>query len=73
MPECLDGQIGGCERELRALGAQREYVPLLMSAPGIAWVPGCTIEAETDATDRADWSPAAGSLRVPAAVRPCAF
>jgi transposase len=42
----LDGQIIGCERELRALGAKHEYVPLLMSAPGIAWVLGYTIAAE---------------------------
>jgi transposase len=44
--EDLDGQINGCERELRALGGDHEYVPLLMSAPGIAWVLGYTIAAE---------------------------
>ncbi len=32
--EDLDGQIRGCERELRELGADHHYVPLLMSAPG---------------------------------------
>jgi transposase len=42
----LDGQIAGCERDLRTLGADHEYVPLLMSAPGIAWVLGYTIAAE---------------------------
>jgi transposase len=42
----LDRQITGCERELRALGAEHAYVPLLMSAPGIAWVLGYTIAAE---------------------------
>ena len=44
--EDLDAQVMGCERELRALGADHEYVPLLMSAPGIAWVLGYTIAAE---------------------------
>ena len=44
--EDLDAQITDCERELRALGADHEYVPLLMSAPGIAWVLGYTIAAE---------------------------
>ena len=40
--EDLDGQITGCERELRALGADHEYVPLLISAPGIAWCSATT-------------------------------
>jgi transposase len=42
----LDAQIHCCERELRHLGADHAYVPLLMSAPGIAWVLGYTIAAE---------------------------
>ena len=42
----LDAQIHGCEQELRRLGADHEYVPLLMTAPGIAWVLGYTIAAE---------------------------
>jgi len=42
----LDAQIGGCEQELRRLGADHGYVPLLMSAPGIAWVLGYRIAAE---------------------------
>ncbi|WP_217913828.1 transposase [Miltoncostaea marina] len=42
----LDRQIAGIDRELRALGADHRYVPLLMSAPGIAWVLGYTIGAE---------------------------
>jgi transposase len=42
----LDAQIGGCEQELRRLGADHAEVPLLMSAPGIAWVLGYTIAAE---------------------------
>jgi transposase len=44
--EDLDGQITAYERELRALGADHEYVPLLMSAPGIAWALGYTIAGE---------------------------
>ena len=48
----LDRQIGGCERELRRLGAEHRYVPLLMSAPGIAWVLGYTIAAEIGDIDR---------------------
>jgi len=42
----LDAQIDTCERELRRLGADHAYVPLLMTAPGIAWVLGYTIAAE---------------------------
>jgi transposase len=42
----IDGQIDGCERELRRLGADHRYVPLLMTVPGIAWVLGYTIAAE---------------------------
>ena len=46
MIDDLDRQIAGIDAELRALGAEHEYVPLLMSAPGIAWVLGYTIGAE---------------------------
>ena len=42
----LDDQIRACERELRHLGADHPYVPLLMTAPGIAWVLGYTIASE---------------------------
>jgi transposase len=42
----LDERVAGCERELRHLGADHPYVPLLMTAPGIAWVLGYTIAAE---------------------------
>lgn len=48
----LDRQITACERELRTLGAEHEYVPLLMSAPGIAWVLGYTIASEIGDIDR---------------------
>jgi len=44
--DTLDDQIDDCEAELRRLGADHPYVPLLMSAPGIAWVLGYTIASE---------------------------
>jgi transposase len=42
----LDQQITACETDLRRLGADHRYVPLLTTAPGIAWVLGYTIAAE---------------------------
>jgi transposase len=42
----LDEQIDECERELRRLGANHCYVPLLTTIPGIAWILGYTIAAE---------------------------
>jgi transposase len=42
----LDREIEACERELRRLGADHPYVPLLMTCPGIAWVLAYTIAAE---------------------------
>jgi transposase len=42
----LDREIDACTAELRAMGADHPYVPLLMTAPGIAWVLGYTIAAE---------------------------
>ena len=42
----LDEQIQGLERQLRLLGAQHRYIPLLMTCPGIGWVLGFTIAAE---------------------------
>ena len=42
----LDREISALERELRRLGADHRYVPLLMTVPGIAWVLGYTIAAE---------------------------
>jgi transposase len=44
--DLLDEQIVACERELRSLGADHPYVPLLMSCPGIAWILAFTIASE---------------------------
>ena len=42
----LDHEVQACERELRRLGADHPYVPLLLTCPGIAWVLAYTIAAE---------------------------
>jgi transposase len=42
----LDREIDGCETELRRLGANHRYVPLLLTVPGIGWVLAYTIAAE---------------------------
>jgi transposase len=42
----LDDQIDDCERDLRRLGLEHPYIPLLTTIPGIAWVLGYTIAAE---------------------------
>jgi transposase len=42
----LEREIGDCERELRRLGADHKYVPLLCTVPGIGWVLAYTIAAE---------------------------
>ena len=42
----LDGEIARCEEELRRLGADHPYVPLLMTIPGIRWILGYTIASE---------------------------
>ncbi len=42
----LDREIGDCERELRRLGADHQYVLLLCTVPGISWVLAYTIAAE---------------------------
>jgi len=44
--DTLDQEIGRCERELRRLGADHRYVPLLMTCPGIAWILAFTIASE---------------------------
>jgi transposase len=42
----LDSEIDACEGELRRLGVDHPYVPLLRSCPGIAWILAYTIAAE---------------------------
>src|ERR671937_3334134 len=42
----LDREITDCERELRRLGPDHDYVPLLLTVPGIGWVLAYTIAAE---------------------------
>src|SRR5207253_4190611 len=44
--DVLDEQIAVCERELRTLGADHRYVPLLMTTPGIGWILAYTIASE---------------------------
>ena len=48
----LAAEIDQIERELRVLGADHRYVPLLTTVPGIAWVLGYTIAAEIGDIDR---------------------
>ena len=42
----LGQEIAACEADLRRLGAEHRYVPLLRTCPGIAWVLAYTIAAE---------------------------
>jgi len=44
--EELEVEIDLCEKDLRRLGADHRYVPLLTTAPGIAWILGYTIASE---------------------------
>jgi transposase len=48
----LEREIMEVERELRRLGADHRYVPLLTTVPGIAWVLGYTIAAEIGSIER---------------------
>ena len=48
----LDQQITRCESELRRLGADHRYVPLLTTVPGIGWVLASTIAAGIGDIDR---------------------
>ena len=48
----LDRDAGATDPELRALGAEHRYLPLLMSVLGIAWVLGYSIAAEIGDIDR---------------------
>lgn len=42
----LTAEISACERDLRRLGADHPYIPLLRTVPGIGWVLAYTIAAE---------------------------
>lgn len=44
--DTLDDQVSACERELRRLGANHPYMPLLRTIPGVGWVLAYTIAAE---------------------------
>jgi len=44
--DVLDEEIAESERELRRLGADHAYVPLLMTCPGIGWILAFTIASE---------------------------
>ena len=44
--DALEQEIAACERELKRLGADHRYVPLLLTIPGIGWVLAYTIAAE---------------------------
>src|SRR5438552_3038151 len=48
----LDREISDCEHELRRLGADHRYVPLLCTVPGISWVLAYTIAAEIGDIER---------------------
>jgi transposase len=50
--DTLDEQIEQCARELRALGADHQYIPLLLSCPGIGWILAYTIAAEIGEIER---------------------
>ena len=42
----LEAQIQAINKQLRALGPEHRYMPLLMTVPGIGWVLSSTIAAE---------------------------
>jgi len=44
--DVFEEQITAIEQELRRLGAEHRYLPLLITVPGIGWVLGYTIAAE---------------------------
>jgi len=46
MLDHLADEISSIEADLRRLGADHPYVPILTTAPGIAWILGFTIAAE---------------------------
>jgi transposase len=50
--DALNEEIARCEEELRALGADHRYIPLLMTCPGIGWALAFTIASEIGDIDR---------------------
>jgi transposase len=50
--DAVDREITAIERQLRRLGGEHPYVPLLMTIPGVAWILGYTIAAEIGEIDR---------------------
>jgi transposase len=46
MVDELDVRIAECARELRQLGADHLYIPLLLTVPGVGWVLAYTIASE---------------------------
>jgi transposase len=50
--EGLEEQVSACEAELRAVGADHPYVPLLRTVPGVGWVLAYTIAAEIGEIER---------------------
>src|SRR5215216_1093279 len=52
MIDGLDREIDAQGRELRRMGADHPYVPLLTTVPGIGWVLGYTIAAEIGEIER---------------------
>jgi len=50
--DTLAEQITGCERELRALGADHPSIPPLLTCPGIGWILADTIASEIGDIDR---------------------
>jgi transposase len=46
MVDELDERIDACTRDLRALGADHPYIPLLLAVPGVGWVLAYTIASE---------------------------
>jgi transposase len=50
--DTLDERIAACEEELRRLGADHHYMPLLVTCPGIGWVLAFTIASEIGDIER---------------------
>jgi transposase len=48
----IDREIAALTKELKRLGADHRYVPLLMTAPGVGWLVGFTIASEIGDIER---------------------